>query len=150
MVIYFYIWEVLMKKLLAMMVMVGFLATTLVISSSTAPAQEIARIKADELKKMIESKADIVIVDTQPKGAYDIGHIKGAINFPWAKDIKDPKKLPKNKLLVLYCDCGHEEDSIDVATQLMNKWGYSNIKILEGGWSGWMKLSYPTEKTKKK
>lgn len=139
-----------MKKLLAMMVMVGFLATTLVISSSTAPAQEIARIKADELKKMIESKADIVIVDTQPKGAYDIGHIKGAINFPWAKDIKDPKKLPKNKLLVLYCDCGHEEDSIDVATQLMNKWGYSNIKILEGGWSGWMKLSYPTEKTKKK
>lgn len=139
-----------MKKLLAMMVMVGFLAATLVISSSTAPAQEIARIKADELKKMIESKADIVIVDTQPKGAYDIGHIKGAINFPWAKDIKDPKKLPKNKLLVLYCDCGHEEDSIDVATQLMNKWGYSNIKILEGGWSGWMKLSYPTEKTKKK
>jgi rhodanese-related sulfurtransferase len=150
MVIYFYIWEVLMKKLLAMMVMVGFLVATLVISSSTAPAQEIARIKADELKKMIESKADIVIVDTQPKGAYDIGHIKGAINFPWAKDIKDPKKLPKNKLLVLYCDCGHEEDSIDVATQLMNKWGYSNIKILEGGWSGWMKLGYPTEKTKKK
>ena len=139
-----------MKKLLTMMVMVGFLVATLVISSSTASAQEIARIKADELKKMIESKADLVIVDTQPKGAYDIGHIKGAINLPWAKDIKDPKKLPKNKLLVLYCDCGHEEDSIDVATQLMNKWGYSNMKILEGGWSGWMKLGYPTEKGKKK
>ncbi len=139
-----------MKKLIMMMVMVGFLAAMLVIASSTVSAQEVPRIKADELKKMIESKADIVIVDTQPKGAYEIGHIKGAINFPWAKEIKDPKKLPKNKLLVLYCDCGHEEDSIDVATQLINRWGYSNIKILEGGWSGWLKSGYPTEKTKKK
>ena len=132
------------------MAMVGFWGAMLVIIASIALAQEIPRIKADELKKMIESKAALVIVDTQPKGAYDIGHIKGAINFPWAQDIKDPKKLPKNKLLVLYCDCGHEEDSISVGTQLMNKWGYSNIKILEGGWSGWMKLGYPTEKGKKK
>jgi rhodanese-related sulfurtransferase len=139
-----------MKKLVRMTAMVGFWGAMLVIIASIALAQEIPRIKADELKKMIESKADIVIVDTQPKGAYDIGHIKGAINFPWGKEIKDPKKLPKNKLLVLYCDCGHEEDSIDVATQLMNKWEYDKIKVLDGGWSGWMKLGYPTEKTTKK
>jgi rhodanese-related sulfurtransferase len=139
-----------MNKLVMMMVVAGVLAAMLVITSSSAPAQEVPRIKADELEKMIENKADLVIVDTQPKGAYEIGHIKDAINFPWAKEIKDPKKLPKNKLLVLYCDCGHEEDSIDVATQLINRWGYSKIKVLEGGWSGWLKLGYPTEKTKKK
>ncbi len=138
------------KCTLLLTIISWFLAMMLVLASLTALAQEIPRIKADELKKMIESKADIIVVDTQPKGAYDIGHIKGAINFPWAKEIKDPKKLPKNKLLILYCDCGHEEDSIDVATQLINKWGYNNIKVVEGGWSGWVKLGYPTEKSKRK
>ncbi len=138
-----------MKKLIMPVLISGILALMLVSVSGIAFAQEIPRIKADELKKMIEGKADMVIVDVQPKGAYDFGHIKGAVNLPWAKEIKDPKKLPKNKVLVFYCDCGHEEDSIDAATQLMKKWGYTNIKILEGGWSGWMKLGYPTEKSKK-
>ncbi len=129
----------------------GILLLSFGIISNVALAQEAPRIKADELKKLIESKdKTIVIVDTQPKGAYDSGHIKGAISFPWAQDIKSPGKLPKDKTLILYCDCGHEEDSIDTAKQLKNKWGYSNLKILDGGWSGWLKLSYPTEKSSKK
>ncbi|MEN6638513.1 MAG: rhodanese-like sulfurtransferase, partial [Smithella sp.] len=37
-----------------------------------------------------------------------------------------------------------------VATQLMEKWGYTKVKTLEGGWSGWLKLGYPTEKKVKK
>jgi len=76
--------------------------------------------------------------------------VKGAINFLWAPELKSPGKLPKNKTLILYCDCGHEEDSIDVAKQLMSRWSYSNLKVLEGGWSGWLKLGYPIEKGKEK
>ena len=155
-----------MKKFVRMMAMVGFWGAVLVIIASIAVAQEIPRIKADELKKMIESKADLVIVDTQPKGAYDIGHVKGAINFPWAKDIKSPGELPRDKMLILYCDCARAEDSIsvlglatsnsdscssdddstDIANQLMTKFGYKNIRILEEGWSKWQQLGYPVEK----
>jgi len=112
-----------------------------------AVAQEFEPISPEGLKKLIESRdKTVVIVDTQPKGVYDVGHIKGAINFPWAMDIKSPDKLPKDKTLVLYCDCTHEEDSIDTATQLMTKFGYTNVKVLEGGWSKWQSLGYPTEK----
>ena len=114
-----------------------------------AAAQETEHLSPEALKTAIESgDKSVVVVDTQPKGAYDIGHIKGAINFPWAADLKSPNKLPKDKTLVLYCDCGHEEDSIDTAKQLKEKWGYTKIKILEGGWSGWVKLGYPTGKSK--
>jgi rhodanese-related sulfurtransferase len=118
-------------------------------SSLCALAQDIPQVKPEELKKMIESGDQaIVIVDTQPKGAYDLGHVKGAINFPWASTLKSNGNLPKDKTLILYCDCAHEEDSTDVATQLMEKWGYTNIKLLEGGWSNWLKLGYPMEKNK--
>ena len=130
----------------------GILATTLAISISSASSAELQHISAEELKKWIESKSNILVVDAQPKGAYEIGHIKGAINFPWAKEIKGPVRLPRNKPLVIYCDCTHEEDSIDVATQLIEKFGYDskNIKVLTGGWSGWVKLGYVTEKGKGK
>jgi 3-mercaptopyruvate sulfurtransferase SseA len=148
------------------MISVGLAATlaTAVISSA---ADEVQQIKPEELKKLIESNdPNILVVDTQPKGAYDLGHIKGAINFPWAPDIRSPGDLPRDKMLILYCDCAHAEDSIgvsdplssksdscsadddstDVAEQLTGKFGYRNIKILEGGWSKWQQLGYPVDK----
>ena len=125
----------------------GLLTLLFAFTAISSFAAEIKQISADEVKKLIESKkTDFVIVDTQPKGAYDLGHIKGAINFPWAPDLKSPGKLPKNKMLILYCDCAHEEDSTDTATQLMEKWGYANIRILEGGWANWQKTNFPIEK----
>jgi len=130
----------------------GILSTTLAIFISPASSVELQHISAEELKKLMESKVNILIVDVQPKVAYEAGHIKGAINFPWAKEISGPVKLPRNKPLVVYCDCTHEEDSIDVATQLVERFDYNNnnVKVLTGGWSGWVKVGYATEKGKKK
>jgi len=128
------------------------IARFLPLASAFVPAStdEIQRITPEELKKLIETRADIVIVDNQPKLAYDMGHIKGAINFPWATEIKeeDTFQLPLDKQLILYCACAHEEDSTDVATRLIKNFGYKNIKLLEGGWSKWLKLGYPIEKSR--
>ena len=124
----------------------GYLTVALVTPTSIASAQEVQSIKPEELKKLIESKADILVVDNQPKGAYDMEHIPGAVNFPWAMQIKVPVNLPRNKMLILYCACSHEEDSTDVAEKLMREFGYNNIKVLEGGWLRWVELNYPTEK----
>jgi len=130
----------------------GVLTGTLSIFICSAAAAELQHISARELKSLIESKSDILVVDVQPKKAYEAGHIKGAINLPWAKEISGPVELPRNKSLILCCDCTHEEDSIDVAKQLIEEFGYdsNHIKVLTGGWSGWVKLGYATEKGKKK
>ncbi len=136
-----------MKRVNISVFILGILALILTFILSTASAQEVARIKPEELKKLIDSKdPNILVVDTQPKGAYDLGHVRGAMSFPWASELKSPGKLPKNKILVLYCDCAYEEDSIDVADQLTKKWGYTNLRLLEGGWSKWQELGYPMDK----
>jgi rhodanese-related sulfurtransferase len=127
----------------------GVLAALLWATALPGLTAEIPRIQPDELKKMIESgDPSFVVVDAQPKSVYDLGHIPGAVNFPWAREIKGPINLPQSKTLILYCDCGQEEDSIDLASQLMENWEYMNIKVLEGGWSRWKKLGYPIEKSK--
>ena len=112
-----------------------------------AAALDIPSISPAEVKKMIEAKGiDFLVVDVQPKEVYDEGHVKGAVSFPWETELKGPGNLPKDKTLILYCDCAHEEDSIDTATQLIEKFGYGNVKLLEGGWSRWQQLGYPVDK----
>lgn len=110
--------------------------------------EEIQKIKPEELKALIDGKADLVVVDNQPKGAYDQGHVPGAINFPWAMEITDVSGLPKDKLLVLYCACQHEEDSTFVAMQLITKFGFEKVMLLDGGWNRWVELNLPVEKGK--
>jgi len=127
----------------------GILITVFWMATQTAWAQEFGHVTPEELKKLIESRdPGILIVDVQPKVAYALGHIQGAVNFPWEQDLKGNGNLPRDKTLILYCDCGQEEDSIDVAIQLKDKWGYTNIKLLEGSWSMWRQLGYPAEKKK--
>jgi rhodanese-related sulfurtransferase/thiol-disulfide isomerase/thioredoxin len=108
-------------------------------------AAKAPRITVEDLKKMMDERATVVIVDTNEEINYKMKRIKGAIHFPWAKVIGDPGPLPKDKLLVLYCGCVGEEASDSVAQQLMNHWGYTNIKVLDGGLMRWVKLGYPVE-----
>jgi 3-mercaptopyruvate sulfurtransferase SseA len=111
---------------------------------------DVPRIKPEELKKLIDKKADIVIVDTQDEKVYRLNHIKRAINFPWAPTVKNPVGLPRNKTLIIYCGCIDQEASLDVATQLIQDYGYRDIKVLEGGFQLWLKLGYPVEKSRRK
>jgi 3-mercaptopyruvate sulfurtransferase SseA len=129
-----------------LLLFLGCLVVIWVIVSSISSAQEVQLIKPEELKKLIDSKADILVVDNQPKGAYDMEHIPGAVNFPWAMQIKGPVNLPRDKVLIFYCACSHEEDATDMAEKLMKEFGYRNIKVLEGGWLRWVELGYSFEK----
>jgi len=111
----------------------------------TAQAPPPQFIAPAEVKKMMDDKdTSIVLVDTQPEEAFTEGHIPGAINYPWVPQVKPPVPLPRNKTLVLYCPCQHDEDSIDMYKKLV-EFGYLNTKILEGGWYKWVALKYPVE-----
>jgi rhodanese-related sulfurtransferase len=103
-------------------------------------------IAAEELKKLIDENADITVVDTQDERIFQVKHIKGAINFPWAPVIREPITLPRTKLLIIYCGCAGEEASKSVAQQLISNWGFKRIKVLDGGFSQWLRLGYPTQK----
>ncbi len=102
-------------------------------------------ITAKELKKLMDEGANLLVVDTQDERIYHVKHIKGAINFPWAPVIREPINLPRSKLLIIYCGCAGEEASRNVARQLMSNWGFKQIKVLDGGFSRWLRLGYPTE-----
>lgn len=122
------------------------LAALAVLAQEESATPSFPSIKCEELKKMIDGKAgDILVVSNDPQESYDEGHIPGAISFPWVSNLRAPITLPRNKTLILYCSCAHEEDSTDMAAKLAG-FGYRNIKVLEGGLLKWSELKYPIEK----
>ncbi|MEJ2108935.1 MAG: rhodanese-like domain-containing protein [Acidobacteriota bacterium] len=112
------------------------------------------RIEAEDLIKMIDENADIVIVDTRDGGSYAAGHIKGAINIHY--DVtSDPMQrqmmliaLPMDKTIVTYCDCTDDANSANVVQELYDL-GYEleYLRVLSGGSLRWVDLKYPLVKT---
>jgi hypothetical protein len=62
------------------------------------------RISVEELKDLLDSQADIVLVDTRSRESYDASHISGAISMEYPDEIMARhSELPKDKLIILYC-----------------------------------------------
>jgi len=88
-------------------------------------------ITAAQLKGLT---AKPLIVDTRPAEAYAKDHIAGAINIDWRFVLSEVKQLPKDRLIVLYCDTGILSSKAHFALRLV---GYEQVKVLFNGYEGW-------------
>ena len=84
-------------------------------------------ISAEELDVYV-GRQDAIIIDLRDVEEYEISHLKTAINIPYW-EIQKCRRLPKGKLLVLYCSRG--SSSLFAARELM-KMGY-RVKSVVGG-----------------
>ena len=126
-----------MKKILAFAVTALF-AVSLI-------AGEYPDISIKELKTHI-AKKKVTVIDVMGGSSYKKGHVPTAISF--AKHGKDlAKVLPKDKnaLIVAYCG-GPSCNAYKRAASLAEKLGYTNVKHMSAGISGWKKAGEKTEK----
>jgi rhodanese-related sulfurtransferase len=90
---------------------------------------------------------EAVFVDSRDREDYERDHIPGAINVPmreWAEVWPEMEsQLPREGLLVLYCYGAHCGLSTRQGKRLLAL-GYSNLRVLDYGWSEWTKAEYPT------
>jgi len=88
----------------------------------------------------------VIVIDVNGTASYKQGHIPTAIDFQKTKDLA--KVLPENKdaLIVAYCGgpkCGAHAK----ATVAAKKLGYTNVKHLSAGKSGWKAAEQKLEKS---
>lgn len=102
----------------------------------------IPQITADEVKKAIDEKADVIILDVRTPGEFDRENISGSINLP-VDDIAEKilVSVPdKNKVIYVYCLSGSRSD---FAVNTMRQLGYSNVFSMTSGLLVWRSKRYP-------
>lgn len=102
-----------------------------------------ASVSTDWMKKHIDAKTDMVIVDARPKvKKYDKGHIPTAISIPDTQFDKYKDQLPqdKNKLVVFYCG-GYKCKLSNKSAQKALAMGYTNVKVYAAGYPEWKAMA---------
>jgi len=128
-----------MKKILALLV-------TAVVAVS-AYAGEFADVSVTDVKAIATAKT-AVIIDANGTESYNAGHVPGALNFAAIKEnLAASLPADKNALIIAYCGnpkCGAYLSAAKAAQKL----GYTNIKHMPAGISGWKAAGMPTEAAK--
>ena len=125
-----------MKKVLALVTMVSLTAA--------AYAGEAPNISISDLKAAIAA-GKMVVIDANGTKSWREGHIPGAIDFASSQD-KLASLLPADKeaLVVAYCG-GPKCMAYKKAVASVEKLGYTNVKHLSAGISGWKKAGEKME-----
>jgi len=92
-------------------------------------------ITSAQLRSLVDKP---LIVDMRPEEAYQQSHIAGAIHIDWRFVLSELKQLPKDRLIVLYCDTGILSSKAHLALRLI---GYEQVKVLFHGYEGWKQSS---------
>ena len=110
------------------------------------------KISEDDLKAMVDAKDEsILILSVRKAEDYAAGHIEGAINIPFGKEMIPGfmSELPKDKKIVVYCYTGQTAGQATAALRLL---GYDAVS-LNGGMgtaanapSGWANKGFPVVK----
>jgi rhodanese-related sulfurtransferase len=125
-----------MKKLLALLV-------TAVLAVS-AYASEFPDISVNEVNKLAASKS-AVILDVNGDESFKAGHVPGALDFASIKD-NLAASLPKKKDALIVAYCGNPKCGAYLrAAKAAQKLGYTNIKHMSAGISGWKAAGMKTE-----
>ena len=138
------------KKISFLLVIIFFVlySASVVHAVDKTPEQVVREAKAsvsevsiDEVKKMIDNREDIILLDVRDREEYETGHIPGAINISRGSlDFKIHLIIPdKNAKIVVYCGLDLRSP---LATKSMNDLGYKKAVNMIGGLKAWKEAGY--------
>ena len=93
------------------------------------------------------NKESACLVDVRPKSEFDLGAIAGSVNIPFEElDNRNDELLKQQENpLVLICKMGR---NAALAGEKLQKHGYKNTHVLQGGISTWQQEGLPLVKVK--
>ncbi len=87
------------------------------------------QITVQELKQLIDSKADFQLVDVREQYEFDAANLNGTL-IPMGTVMSRVNEIDKNKQVVVHCRSGARSASVINALESQ---GYSNLCNLQGG-----------------
>lgn len=101
-------------------------------------------VSLDELKRRLDAKEPMVLLDVREKDEVRAGYIPGAISIPRGfLEIQVEQRVPdKNAPIVAYCAGGTRSA---LAAKTLAELGYTSVETANPGFVRWKDLGYPME-----
>ena len=99
-------------------------------------------VSIDTVKKAIDAKENVVLLDVSDRHEFETGHLPGAINISRGTlEFKVGIIIPeKNARIIVYCGLDLRGP---LATKTLNDLGYKNVVDMTGGLMAWKEAGYP-------
>lgn len=106
----------------------------------------VARIKPEELKTMLDTNEQVMILDLRDQLDFDLNPnlIPTALRMEPSELEERYGELPLDMDVVLYCTCPNQATSARAAKRL-HRHGLTRVRPLHGGFQGWIDSKYPTD-----
>ena len=106
--------------------------------------KQIRTVTLDEIKRRLEAKEPMVLVDVREKDEWRGGYIPGAVHVPrgFLEIQIEGKIADKNAPVVLYCAGGTRSA---LAARTLADLGYTNVESANPGFVRWKDLGFPME-----
>lgn len=78
----------------------------------------------------------ILVIDARSADQYARERIPGAVNIDWRKIPGRRGEIPKDRMVVIYCNTGSLSAQSVFAMRVL---GWDNVKVLQDGFEGWKK-----------
>jgi len=107
---------------------------------------DMARINVDELYTRLQGDAVPVIVDVRSPTTRDLERrrIPGALQVPVVEVERHVGSLPRDREIILYCNCPNEASAAQAARLLLRQ-GFNQVRPLRGGLDAWIAAGYAVE-----
>ena len=97
----------------------------------------VAFVSPRELRALAGGEAPPLVIDVRGAAEYAEGHVDGAINIPLGQLERQLASIPRDRLVVTYCNMHHRGESRgERAAALLNKHGVQ-AHVLDGGYPAW-------------
>ncbi len=105
----------------------------------------IKEVSIDDVRRMIDNREKIIILDVRDRDEFETGYIPGAKNLSRGMlEFKIATMVPdKNASIIVYCGVDLRGP---LATRTLNEMGYRNAVNINGGLKAWKAAGYPIEK----
>ncbi|MGA8242004.1 MAG: rhodanese-like domain-containing protein [Desulfobacterales bacterium] len=106
----------------------------------------VSQISKEQLVKMLEDER-LTVIDLRLNWETSTTKIKNAVH-------EDPRtaawwvNYDLDQAIVVYCSSPEEKTSLDVAGSLLEK-GFTNVRVLKGGWLVWEASNLPVQRKTK-
>jgi sulfur-carrier protein adenylyltransferase/sulfurtransferase len=105
----------------------------------------IKEVSIADVRKMIDAREPVILLDVRDKHEFEEGYIPGAMNISRGSlEFKVALLIPdKSARIIVYCGLDLRGP---LATRALNELGYKNAVNMIGGLKAWKEAGYPTGK----